>query len=970
MSGSRLPLVAIVSAFSLVALPAYAGSASNAAGRHTIVSASAESPRERTNIDAGWSFALGHATDPVRDFGYGTVPFFFAKAGYGDGPASPKFDDRAWRRVDLPHDWGVEMPFSAKADGNHGSRAIGPGFPEHDIGWYRKTLTIPRSDQGRRIAVEFDGVFRDAVVWFNGHYIGEEHSGYSGTRYDLTDYVNYDGPNTLVVRVNVSTFEGWFYEGAGIYRHVWLTKTNALHVPQWGTFVTTKLTGADATVTARATVRNDDTQPRQFTVDEEVIGPDGRSLAISHGAPQQLAPGTEADYPTDLPLARASLWSLESPVLHRLVTTVREGDVVRDRYETPFGVRDIRWDPNTGFWLNGRNIKLKGSANHQDHAGLGVALPDAMQSYRLDRLKAMGGNAYRTAHNPPTPELLDAADRLGMLVIDEHRMMGTTPEIADQLKRLVMRDRNHPSVILWSVGNEEWGIEGKELGARLTERMQAQVRALDPTRPATAATAGNDGVGISTATEVAGFNYRSQHDADAYHHAYPNTPVVMTEEGSTTATRGVYADDPDHQHLAAYDRPQRPTGSSSVEQGWRAVMERPWMAGMFVWTGFDYRGETTPFGWPAVSSQFGMLDTTGLFKDSAWYLKSQWTDKPLAHIVGRWNWPGREGQAVPIWIDANADEAELLLNNRSLGRKPMPAQGHLEWQVPYAPGVLTARAYRAGQLVASDRLETTGPAHALKASFELPGAKDAAHDVAVVTVSAVDARGRVVPLAANQVSFGISGNGEILGVGNGDPSSHEADRFVDDVRVDSVTGWQMADLAADAQSLPDLAMLDWRDPFRWYAPGTGPAIPAAFVLRGKWQPSDISGQGACKLFLPLLSANQRVFVAGRELTATAKRDRAGFSVVLDASVARAGGAQDVVVVVPAGGDKALTTLQDVGANGSNVAYVQQVRPAQPWSRSLFNGYAQVIVRVASRTGKPLLLVASAPGLKPTSIKLN
>ncbi|MEO8374862.1 MAG: glycoside hydrolase family 2 TIM barrel-domain containing protein, partial [Sphingomonas bacterium] len=458
----------------------------------------ASAPRERINIDADWRFALGHATDPARDFGYGTADFFFAKAGYGDGPASPKFDDRAWRRIDLPHDWGVEVSFDSRAHTAHGSRSIGPGFPEHDIGWYRKSLTISKADRGKRIAVEFDGVFRNATVWLNGHYIGQEHSGYSSFRYDLTDYLDYDGTNELVVRVDASTFEGWFYEGAGIYRHVWLTRTDPLHVAHWGSFVTSEVKGRDAEITARATIANEDVRDRRFTVEQEILSPQGKRLALVTLPEQRVAQGASLETVATIPLANAELWSIETPVLHRLVTTVREGGTIRDRYVTNFGVRTIRWDANSGFWLNGQNIKLKGTNNHQDHAGLGVALPDEIQVYRLERLKAMGSNAYRASHNPPTPELLDAADRLGMLVIDEHRMMGTTPELRDQLDRMVLRDRNHPSVILWSVGNEEWAIEGREIGARLTRLMQARVRELDPTRPATVATSNNDQSGNAT----------------------------------------------------------------------------------------------------------------------------------------------------------------------------------------------------------------------------------------------------------------------------------------------------------------------------------------------------------------------------------------------------------------------------------------------------------------------------------------
>lgn len=954
----RTRLLLLISVLALPASPALAQSGPAVSGTEAIA------PRERINIDRDWTFALGDAHDPERDFGYGTAPFFFAKAGYGDGPASPKFDDRAWRHLDLPHDWGVEVPFDARADGNHGSRAIGPGFPGNDIGWYRKTIDIPSTDQGRRIAVEFDGVFRDAVVWFNGHYIGEEHSGYSGTRYDLTDYVNYGGPNTLVVRVNVSTFEGWFYEGAGIYRHVWLSKTDPLHVGQWGTFVTTRQRGADATVTARATIDNDDVSPKDFTVEQEILAPDGRRVALSSGPPQQLGAGKSLDTSVDLALPSAQLWSTDTPTLYTLVTSVRENGVLRDRYRTSFGVRDIRWDPRTGFWLNGRNLKLKGLNNHQDHAGVGVALSDGMQVYRLERLKAMGANAYRASHGPPTPELLDAADRLGLLVIDEHRMMGTTPEVSDQLERLIRRDRNHPSVALWSVGNEEWAIEGNALGARLTKLMQARVHALDPSRATTVATAGGDAHGSATTTEVAGFNYRMQHDVDGFHRRYPDTPIVMTEEGSTFATRGMYQDDPDRMHLAAFDKEARPGLSSSIEDGWKAVVARPYVAGMFVWTGFDYRGETTPFGWPAISSQFGMLDTTGAFKDSAWYLKTQWVSQPLVHIVGQWNRPAALGELVPIWVYANVDSVDLTLNGRSLGRQAVPRNGHVEWKVRYAPGKLVARGYRTGKLVTSDAIQTTGAARRVQLSVDTPALPGTAPDIAVINVSVVDAHGRVVPTAANDIAFDLSG-AEILGVGNGDPASHEQDRFSPSYLVTPLGKWELANLPVGTAQI-DRAVatgLSWRDPFKWYAPGTGPAEPDAFVVRGRVEPLKPQQSGRQTLFLPRLAPNQQVFIDGRDKTAEIKADDLGGRLVLD------GTPKEILIIVPTEAAVALKRLRDFGLEGRNVAFLQTVAPAPAWHRRLFNGHAQVIVSMPA-AGEIARLTAAGEGLQRATATLG
>lgn len=930
-------------------------------------SSATAAPRTRVNIDAGWRFALGHATDASQDYGHGTAPFFFAKAGYGDGPASLKFDDRAWRKLDLPHDWAVEAPFDGKASGNHGSKAVGPGFPERSIGWYRRPLQLSKSDLGKRIVVEFDGVYRNAAVWFNGHYIGREPSGYSSFAYDLTDYVDYDGPNILVLRVDASMEEGWFYEGAGIYRHVWLTKTAPLHVARWGTFVSSTLRDGAAALSVQTRLENQGVDPGSVSIDHQVIDSDGSVVVSSTGQGRRLEAGASLRDDQSLQLLRPRLWSMSDPHLYRLVTTVRDGATVIDQYETAFGVRDVRWDPDSGFWLNGQNVKLKGVNIHQDHAGVGVALPDQLQVWRLRQLKAMGVNAIRTSHGPPSPELLDAADRLGLVVIDEHRMMGTSPEITDQLTRLIERDRNHPSVVLWSVGNEEWALEGNALGARLTKLMQAKVKALDPTRATTVAISGGAPGGSSSTTEVAGFNYRSQHDVDAYHRLFPRTPAVMTEEGSTFATRGVYVSDPARQHIAAYDRPQRPQGSSSIEQGWTAVVERPWMAGMFVWTGLDYRGETTPFGWPAISSQFGMLDTTGAFKDSAYYLQSWWTDKPVIHVVGHWTWPDRLGAAIPIWVYSNAEQVELLLNGKSLGRKTMPRQGHLEWEVAYAPGTLVARGFRGATVVAEDKVVTTTAPRTLRLTPPSDVLETGGAGAAAVSVSVLDAAGAPVPTASNPVMFKIERGGRIIGVGNGDPSSHEQDQFVDQYAAFATSDWRVADLsAAPGASLPDLGALTWRNPFTWYPPGSEPAVPTALILRGAASETLPADSGRSTLFVPLLSATQRLFVNGQDLTSQAVADAKGWSV---AFTPPADGRVEIAIVVSSDAEAALKTLQNQGLNGSNVAFIRVVRPAGTWTRSLFNGHAQVLVQ-ANDDAPEVVLIATTPDLPPARLVLK
>ena len=738
-------------------------------------SAFAQATRERLLMDFGWRFAFGHPTDPKKDFNNGTGYFsYLAKTGYGDGAADVKFDDHAWHALDLPHDWAVEAAFDGRGSHSHGYKAIGRNFPDASVGWYRKSFVLPRSDLGRRISVEFDGVYRDAKVWINGHYLGNEPSGYTGFAWNLSEFLNYGGTNIIAVRADATMEEGWFYEGAGIYRHVWLTKTEPLHIERHGTFVTSEISSNTATIKTRVTVINEQINAATFQVEQTIVDADGKTLATARMKPAKLESYDTGEFSTDLQVTNSQLWSIETPVLHKLVTTLRVGDAVVDRYETPFGIRTIRFDPDAGFFLNGQRVELKGANLHQDHAGVGVALPDALQDFRIASLKQFGGNAVRCSHNPPTPELLDACDRLGVVVIDENRLMGTSADQLDHLKQMILRDRNHPSVILWSLGNEEWNIEGNVKGARIASTMQAFAKHLDPTRRTTVAISGGWG-GISTVIDVAGYNYIKQGNTDKQHKNFPNQPGVGTEETTTQQTRGIYFDDRPKAHLAPLEQGD---SGGNCEVGWKHYAARPFLAGIFYWTGFDYRGEPTPFGYPAISSQFGILDACGFPKDSFYYLQSWWTDEPVLHLLPHWNWPGKEGREINVRAHSNCDEIELFLNGESQGRKTMEKNGHLEWTVKYAPGTLLARGYKNGKEILNTKVETTGEAAALQLVTDRAHIQADAEDVSVITVQASDAQGRLVPTAGNEITFAIQGPGKIIGVGNGDPSSHEPDKIL------------------------------------------------------------------------------------------------------------------------------------------------------------------------------------------------
>ncbi|MFZ0597806.1 MAG: beta-galactosidase GalA, partial [Flavobacterium sp.] len=638
-----------------------------------------KSDRELLLIDKDWRFSLGHLHDTQKDFGHAEGYFsYLAKTGFGDGPAAPGFDDRAWRKLDLPHDWAVEQSFSEKASYSHGFKVSGKGFPEKSIGWCRKKINIPQSDQGKIISLKFDGVFRNSKVFFNGHFLGTEESGYNGFEYDISAYVNYGGENTIVVRADASMEEGWFYEGAGIYRHVYLQKTNPLHVIQNGTYVTSEIQDNNAEVTAEVTIENKGNYKGKIEILQTIIDVSGkeiRSVSENASAPEFYK---TAKFTSKIKVSNPLLWDIDSPNLYRLLTNIKQEGKIVDSYETNFGIRTIRFDAENGFFLNGKPVKLKGTNNHQDHAGIGTALPDELQYYRIKKLKEMGSNAYRCSHHPPTPELLDACDKLGMLVIDETRLMGINDYHLNDVKRMIERDRNHPSIICWSVGNEEWNIEGGITGERITNVMQGFSKSIDATRPVTVGISSGFKSGISSVVEIMGYNYMGNGDIDAHRNEFKNQPGMGTEEGSTFATRGIYFTDDAKHYQSAYDKKPRPT-FFSIEEGWKFYATRPYLAGMFIWTGFDYRGEPTPYGWPSVTSYFGMMDVCGFPKDNVFYLKSWWGNAPVLHIMPHWNWSGMEGKEIDVWVQSNCDEVELFLNKKSLGKKKMEQYGHLEW---------------------------------------------------------------------------------------------------------------------------------------------------------------------------------------------------------------------------------------------------------------------------------------------------
>jgi beta-galactosidase len=734
--------------------------------------------RQTESLNKNWKFHLGSANNPEKDFSYGIVRNFTI-AGGGGGAVTPKFDDSKWRTVNIPHDWAVELPFEYHKHfdvQSHGYRPVGGFYPDNSVGWYRKHFTVDENKEGQRFVLRFEGVFRDFKLWVNNNYIGGNFGGYTESSFDITDFIEFSKDNLIVLRVDATQYEGWFYEGAGIYRNVFLESFNPVHIPEYGVYVSAKVEKSKAKVQAQTMVKNQEGTAVDCSVVSYVIDAKGtkvtptstEKLTIRNNETQKV----EQNFSIKSPL----LWGLDNPNLYRLVSVVKKNGKTTDSLQTQFGVRTFDYNATTGFSLNGESMKIKGMCVHQDHAGVGSAVPDALVYYRIKLLKEMGVNAYRCSHNPPSKSVLEACDKLGMMVMDEIRVIGTGKEYYDQFEKLVKRDRNHASIMLWSLGNEETGVQNTELGRRMAHTLVQRQKELDPSRLSTYG--GNNGInfkGINQEMDVRGFNYHIK-ELDDYHREHPTQPIVFSEVSSMVSSRGMYAKDSIKGYLPDYDL-NKPGWGQRAEEWWKFTVDRPWLMGGFVWTGFDYRGEPTPFTWPNVNSHFGIMDVCGFPKNTYYYYQSWWTDKDVIKIYPHWN-GHKTGDKVNVWCNSNADEVELFLNGKSLGKKTMPRNSHLEWDVIYEPGKLEAVGLKNGKTIRT-AVETTSAPYQIVLTPDRQAIKADGNDVSVINVSVLDKQGREIPDAMNLIQFQLKGNATILGVGNGDPSSHEADKCMD-----------------------------------------------------------------------------------------------------------------------------------------------------------------------------------------------
>ena len=780
----------------------------------TIITAcSQEYVRETLDFTEGWKFHFG---DDAQAF-------------------SPEFNDQSWRSLDLPHDWSIESDFSQDYPATPDGGALPGG-----VGWYRKTFCIDKKQEGKRFLIDFDGVYWDSEMWLNGQSLGKRPNGFISFRHDITSCIHYDRPNVLAVRVdNSQQPNSRWYSGSGIYRNVRLTIANPVYVDLWGTHVTTPfVTEKSARLDIRTTVKNETDTPQEIIVRQVLQDAVQKEVAVASQT-LRIESSSSAEVAQEMELAAPHLWNIDAPYLYTLVTSIENGGKLSDEYHTTIGIRSFAFDPDKGFFLNGKNIKINGVCNHHDLGCLGAAVNTRALERQLEILKGMGCNGIRTSHNPPAPELLDLCDRMGFIVMDESFDMWykrkTRYDYARyfsewyerDLTALILRDRNHPSVFMWSIGNEvfeqwsglpDWFTEVESdrkdnlslyeanillnspkkidpaefasgevhINALLTQRLAEIVHSLDPTRPFTS---GNNEPSPfnhlfrSGALDVIGINYHTE-DFITVHRQYPDKPFVASETVSGLMTRGYYMMPSDSMYVwpdennpftqpvnqcSAYDNCHVPWGTNH-ETTWNLVKKLDFVAGQYIWTGFDYLGEPTPFNWPSRSSYFGIIDLAGFPKDIYYMYQSEWTDKDVLHVFPHWN--RKVGEMVDVWAYYNrADEVELFLNGRSLGKKSKADEElHVCWRVPFEPGVLKAVSRRAGKAVLTREIKTAGKPVKLRLTADRSIIAADGKDLSFITVEALDKDGNVVPDANHLVYFTLEGGGAFAGTDNGNPT--------------------------------------------------------------------------------------------------------------------------------------------------------------------------------------------------------
>ena len=718
---------------------------------------------EKFVLDKGWLFHLG---DIDNNFHRTHTEFYMAaKAGGALGAASPDHPTMDWQRIDLPHDWAVWGEFSEK---------FGPaqGYKPRGKAWYKRRFRLDESDKGKQLLIEFEGISGHATVYCNGSVVKRNFCGYNSFTADITDMAVYgDMLNDITVFVDADVIEGWWYEGAGIYRHVNMYKRPNVHIAHWGVFVHPEKVDIDVwDALCDTTVENIGYSDAEFTLVSKIIDRNGHMVGKCE-TDGLCGAYSRVKVCQSVLTYSPRLWDIDSPELYSMKSELYIDGALIDVSSVSFGFRTISISADNGFILNGRRVQLYGTCNHQDHAGVGVAVPDRINEYRIRLLKEMGANAYRCAHGNPSPQILDLCDKYGLLVMDENRNFTTSPDGLEQITDMVLRDRNHPSVVMYSIFNEE-PLQGTFTGRKLAKHLRAEIKSLDDTRPVLGAM--NTGVlsddGAADVLDITGFNYIT-HTFDDFREKFPHVPMLGSENDSAFATRGVYKTDLEEHVIDNYDTVAAPWGNT-YRDGFRQIMERPHIMGMFIWTGFDYRGEPTPFEWPSISTQFGIMDTCGFKKDVFYLNKAFFTDEPMIHVLPHWN--HREGDTVKVMTYTNCTEAEIFVNGISYGKKSVDKYDMATWEIPFTPGILQAVGIKDGKTV-SDTRKTAGKSAKLIMDASSDTLFADCKDAAAINVYVVDKEGTVVPTSCDLVRFSVS-NGTIIGVGNGNPNSHESDK--------------------------------------------------------------------------------------------------------------------------------------------------------------------------------------------------
>ncbi len=752
-----------------------------------LCNAQAGNSRQRLSMDLDWRFSQKDTVSADK----------------------PEFNDTSWRVLNLPHDWSIENEFieNAPTTGRGGYLPTG-------VGWYRKHFRLPKSFLSKSIWIEFDGVYQNSDVWINGHHLGHYPNGYLSFYYDIKPFIK-NGENVITVKVNNSRQpNSRWYSGSGIYRHVWLTVADPLHVAQWGTYITTPIAdSSSATVAVKTTLENKNAVSKSGVLRSAIIDPKGIEVVKTETS-FTLTSGKSSELEQQLNVSSPLLWDIETPNMYHLRSSIVEKGKVIDEIVTPFGIRDIRYDVQKGFLLNGKRVKMNGVCLHHDGGSVGAAVPETVWIRRLNILKEMGCNAIRTSHNPMAPEFLDLCDRMGFLVQDEIFDEWTAGKVQygynkyfnqwaqHDLVNFIHRDRNHPSVVMWSAGNEI-GEQKQEKGHEILIPLLETFHREDNTRPVTT---GNDNIAADggaaklpflEALDIVGYNYvdrwhqRRELFFDIDHHDHPEWKMVGTESVSISGVRGNYYGGNFLRVDSAVIRPANMPSVVRAEQLWKFVSSHDYVIGDFMWTGIDYLGEAR---WPNKNASSGVIDLCGFPKDAYYFYQSQWTQKPMVHLAPHWNWKGKEGKVIPVMVYTNCDTVELLLNGKSFGMKSLefPRQGnsgawnrydrpqvnistadlHLMWDVPYEPGTLKAVGRKDGKIVCEEEIRTTGTPASVRLSVDRKSIGGDGRDVAHFTIEIVDADGRVIPDANNQVQVIVEGDGDLIGLDNGNPSDH------------------------------------------------------------------------------------------------------------------------------------------------------------------------------------------------------